>query len=231
MIELNNVSKVYRKGALAALDDVTVKVTPGEFVFLIGPSGSGKSTLLSLLLREEKATSGEIKVAGYDLGAISSWKVAKFRRSIGCVFQDFQLLPNKSVYGNVAFALEVVGTPMPETRTRVREVLDLVGLGGKARRRIDELSGGEAQRVAIARALVNKPSLLLADEPTGNLDPETSQGIMDLLNDINASGTTILMATHDVGIVNTMHKRVLGLKKGCLVRDTTDGLYLEEELR
>lgn len=231
MIKLEKVTKIYRKNTIEALDDVTLEVHPGEFAFLIGPSGSGKSTLLSLLLREERQTKGNIHVAGYDLSKLGAWKVAKFRRSLGCVFQDFQLLPNKTVQGNVAFALEVTGVPTSEIRTRTREALDKVGLSGKLKRRIDELSGGEAQRVAIARALVNEPQLLLADEPTGNLDPETSAGIMELLEKINSEGTTILMATHDVNIVNSMQKRVLALKRGCLVRDEIGGSYAEEEMR
>lgn len=231
MIKLDEVTKIYRKGRLPALDKVSLEVKDGEFAFLIGPSGSGKSTLLSLLLREQKATSGKLEVAGFNLETLNSWKVARFRRAVGCVFQDFQLLPSKTVAGNVSFALEVTGAPAPTVRARTHEVLEMVGLAGKLRRRIDELSGGEQQRVAIARALANDPKLILADEPTGNLDPEISAEIMELLTDINQQGTTVLMATHDVDIVNTMQRRVLALKSGCLVRDQVGGSYREEDLK
>lgn len=231
MIEFENVTKIYRKSTKPALDEVNLKINKGEFVFIIGPSGSGKSTFLNLILREQKLTKGKILVAGQDLASVTPWRVSKFRRKIGCVFQDFQLLPNKSVYGNVAFALEVVNTPREEIKTRVRVALDKVGLSGKSRRRIEELSGGERQRVAIARAIVNRPELILADEPTGNLDPEISEEIMALLTSINDEGTTVVMATHDVNIVNSMQKRVIGFEHGFLTRDQIGGLYKEEDVK
>jgi cell division transport system ATP-binding protein len=230
MIRLEGVKKTYKKAASPALDGISLEVAAGEFAFLIGPSGSGKSTLLGLLLREQKVDEGLIEVAGVDLSNLSARKTAHFRRRLGVVFQDFQLLPGKTAGENVAFALEVTGTPPALVRTRTQEALERVGLGEKGNRRIDQLSGGEAQRVAVARALVNNPVLLLADEPTGNLDPATSAGIMDLLGEINASGTTILMATHDVGIVNTMQRRVIALSDGVVVRDQVGGSYTEAEV-
>ena len=224
MIRFENVSKKY-KGDVEALRDVNLDIAKGEFVFLVGPSGSGKSTLLKLLLRDEVATEGQVLVAGRDIGRLGAWKVPQLRRNIGCVFQDFKLLTNKTVYENVAFALEVIGRPKHIIRAQVPQILDLVGLGGKEDRMPGELSGGEQQRVAIARAFVNRPKLLIADEPTGNLDPQTSVGIMKLLDRINRTGTTVLMATHDQNIVDQMRKRVIELEKGRLVRDQARGVY------
>ncbi|HEV2890554.1 MAG TPA: cell division ATP-binding protein FtsE [Frankiaceae bacterium] len=225
MIRLDHVTKVYPTAAKPALNDVTVDVDKGEFVFLVGSSGSGKSTFLRLLLKEESPTSGSVLVAGKDLARLSHWKVPTLRRQIGCVFQDFRLLPTKTVRENVAFALEVIGKPKHTIDKVVPEVLDLVGLGGKDERRPDELSGGEQQRVAIARAFVNRPMILIADEPTGNLDPETSTGIMRLLDRINRTGTTVVMATHDAAIVDSMRRRVVELEAGKVVRDQARGVY------
>ena len=225
MIRFDNVTKVYPKTSRAALSDLTVEVDKGEFVFLVGESGSGKSTFLRLVLREERPTSGFIQVAGKDLARLSSWKVPHLRRQIGTVFQDFRLLPNKTVAENVAFALQVIGKSRKEISQDVPEVLQLVGLDGKEGRLPHQLSGGEQQRVAIARAFVNKPLILLADEPTGNLDPSTSVGIMKLLDRINRTGTTVLMATHDQSIVDQMRKRVVELADGELVRDQSRGVY------
>jgi cell division transport system ATP-binding protein len=191
----------------------------------VGSSGSGKSTFLRLVLKEERATSGTVWVAGKDLGKLSNWKVPTLRRQIGTVFQDFRLLPNKTVDANVAFALEVIGKPQSTIKAVVPEVLDLVGLAGKGERYPDQLSGGEQQRVAIARAFVNRPMILIADEPTGNLDPETSVGIMKLLDRINRTGTTVVMATHDAAIVDQMRKRVIELEQGKVVRDQSRGVY------
>src|SRR6202167_6354888 len=224
MIRFDNVSKTY-KGGSVAVRDVSIEIDKGEFVFLVGPSGSGKTTLIRLLLREELPDSGRIWAACRDLRAMSSWRVPYLRRNLGCVFQDFRLLPNKSVGENVAFALEVIGRPRHLVKSQVAQVLDLVGLGQKADRRPDQLSGGEQQRVAIARAFVNRPLVLLADEPTGNLDPATSQGIMKLLDRINTTGTTVVMATHDVGIVDMMRRRVIELEHGHVVRDQARGVY------
>ena len=225
MIRLDNVTKSYPNTPKPALASVDVEVDKGEFVFLVGSSGSGKSTFLRLLLKEESPTSGSVHVAGKDLARLSHWKVPALRRTIGCVFQDFRLLPNKSVFGNVAFALEVIGKHRQQIAKVVPEVLDLVGLEGKADRRPDELSGGEQQRVAIARAFVNKPMILIADEPTGNLDPTTSVGIMKLLDRINRTGTTVVMATHDAAIVDSMRRRVVELDAGKVVRDQARGVY------
>ncbi|POX38290.1 cell division ATP-binding protein FtsE [Streptomyces sp. Ru73] len=225
MIRFDNVSKTYPKQNRPALRDVSLEIERGEFVFLVGSSGSGKSTFLRLLLREERASHGAVHVLGKDLGKLSNWKVPQMRRQIGTVFQDFRLLPNKTVGQNVAFALEVIGKPRGQIRKTVPEVLDLVGLGGKDDRMPGELSGGEQQRVAIARAFVNRPMLLIADEPTGNLDPQTSVGIMKLLDRINRTGTTVVMATHDQQIVDQMRKRVMELEKGRLVRDQSRGVY------
>ncbi|ASE07836.1 cell division ATP-binding protein FtsE [Jonesia denitrificans] len=225
MIRFDNVTKVYARGARPALNDVTLEIERGEFVFLVGASGSGKSTFLRLTLREEKATSGRVLVAGQDLTALSHWKVPALRRKIGAVFQDFRLLPNKTVFENVAFALQVIGKPRHHIHTTVPETLEMVGLAGKEKRRPHELSGGEQQRVAIARAFVNRPDILLCDEPTGNLDPTTSLGIMRLLDRINRTGTTVVMATHDDEIVDQMRKRVIELQTGELVRDQTRGVY------
>ncbi|HVV29306.1 MAG TPA: cell division ATP-binding protein FtsE [Mycobacteriales bacterium] len=225
MIRFDRVSKSYNVQHRLALDDVSVNLEAGEFVFLIGASGSGKSTFLRLLLREERPTSGTVHVAGKDLGRLAQWKVPAFRRQIGCVFQDFRLLPNKTVAENVAFALDVTGASRHKVAAVVPEVCQLVGLKGKENRLPDELSGGEQQRVAIARAFANKPMLLLADEPTGNLDPQTSIGIMKLLDRINRTGTTVVMATHDAAIVDTMRRRVVELAGGKVVRDQNRGVY------
>jgi cell division transport system ATP-binding protein len=224
MIRFENVTKVY-KGDVVACRDLSLEIPKGEFVFLVGPSGSGKSTFLKLLLRDEVATSGRVLVAGRDIGRLGSWKVPQLRRNIGCVFQDFKLLPNKTVYENVAFALEVIGRPKHIIRTQVPQILDLVGLTKKAENFPTELSGGEQQRVSIARAFVNRPLILLADEPTGNLDPATTVGIMRLLDRINRTGTTVVMATHDQRIVDAMRRRVLELDHGTLVRDQARGVY------
>jgi cell division transport system ATP-binding protein len=225
VIRLDNVTKTYASGQRPALDKITVEVERGEFVFIVGASGSGKSTLLRLVLKEEKATSGTVLVAGRDLATLSSWKVPQLRRQIGAVFQDFRLLPGKTVFQNVAFALQVIGKPRHTIAQVVPETLELVGLDGKEQRLPHELSGGEQQRVAIARAFVNRPSILLADEPTGNLDPTTSIGIMRLLDRINRTGTTIVMATHDDEIVDQMRKRVVELEDGRMVRDQARGVY------
>ncbi len=225
VIRFDNVSKHYPKQSRAALHDVSLEIARGEFVFLVGSSGSGKSTFLRLLLREERASTGRVHVLGKDLARLSNWKVPHLRRQLGTVFQDFRLLANKTVGENVAFALEVIGKSRGQIRKTVPEVLDLVGLGGKDDRMPGELSGGEQQRVAIARAFANRPMLLLADEPTGNLDPQTSVGIMKLLDRINRTGTTVVMATHDQQIVDQMRKRVIELETGRLVRDQTRGVY------
>ena len=225
MIRFENVSKVYARDARPALDGVTLEVERGEFVFLVGASGSGKSTFLRLVMREERPSAGKVFVAGRDLSTLSTWKVPHLRRQIGVVFQDFRLLPNKTVFENVAFALQVIGKPRHHIMTTVPDTLELVGLGGKEKRRPHELSGGEQQRVAIARAFVNRPSILLADEPTGNLDPTTSLGIMRLLDRINRTGTTVVMATHDDDIVDQMRKRVVELTAGEMVRDQSQGAY------
>src|SRR5690625_304205 len=225
VIKFENVTKIYARNARPALDDLTMEVERGEFVFLVGASGSGKSTALRLVLREARPSSGKIHVAGRDLTKISPWKVPLLRRQIGVVFQDFRLLLNKTVFENVAFAQQVIGKPRHQIYSNVPDVLEMVGLGGKEKRLPHELSGGEQQRVAIARAFVNRPPILLADEPTGNLDPGTSVGIMRLLDRINRTGTTVLMATHDDEIVDQMRKRVLELENGVLVRDQSRGVY------
>ena len=225
MIRFNHVSKVYDRGMRPALDDVDIKINRDEFVFLVGASGSGKSTFLRLVIREERPTKGRIHVLGRDLSKISSWKVPQLRQEIGFVLQDFRLLENKTVLENVALASQVIGKPRHYILSAVPEALDLVGLAGKERRLPHELSGGEQQRVAIARAMVNRPKLLLADEPTGNLDPSTSVGIMRLLDRINRQGTTVVMATHDDEIVDQMRKRVIELKGGEVVRDQDRGVY------
>jgi cell division transport system ATP-binding protein len=225
VIRFDDVTKIYPGQTRPALDDVSLEIEKGEFVFLVGTSGSGKSTFLKLVLREEKTSDGRIHVLGKDLSRLSQWKIPVLRRQVGTVFQDFRLLPNKTVAENVAFALEVIGRPEHQIAKVVPEVLELVGLAGKEDRRPDELSGGEQQRVAIARAFVNKPMLLIADEPTGNLDPNTSVGIMKLLDRINRTGTTVIMATHDAAIVDQMRKRVIELDGGHLVRDQSRGVY------
>ncbi len=225
MISMRNVSKKYVPDKPPALADVSVEIEQGEFVFLVGHSGSGKSTFIKLMLREILPTSGVITVAGQDLVKMRNWKVPFLRRNIGCVFQDFKLLPNKTTYENVAFALEVIGRSKHVIRTQVPEVLRLVGLEDKIESYPDELSGGEQQRVSIARAFVNRPPLLLADEPTGNLDPATSLGIMSLLSRINKTGTTVLIATHDREMVDSMRKRVIALEGGRIIRDQSRGVY------
>ena len=225
LMSLEHVSKIYPKGSRPALDDISLDVNRGDFVFLVGASGSGKTTLLSLLLREEEATSGEIHVAGNDLRRLANRQVPQYRRSLGFIFQDYKLLNNKTVYQNVAFALEVIGTSRATIRSLVPRVLETVGLTGKENNYPHELSGGEAQRVAIARAYVNHPQIILADEPTGNLDPTTSLGIMEVLDAINRTGTTIVMATHNEEIVNSMRKRVVELHAGKIVRDEREGSY------
>ena len=225
MIRFDKVTKTYPGQKRPALDAVDLEIEKGEVVFLVGSSGSGKSTFLRLVLREARPTSGRVHVAGKEINKLSSWKVPKLRRQVGTVFQDFRLLPNKTVHENVAFALQVIGRSRTEIDQLVPETLEMVGLEGKGHRMPDELSGGEQQRVAIARAFVNKPAILLADEPTGNLDPSTSEGIMKLLDRINRTGTTVVMATHDVAIVDQMRKRVIELEQGHLVRDQSRGVY------
>ncbi|MCW2782978.1 MAG: cell division ATP-binding protein FtsE [Marmoricola sp.] len=225
MIRFENVSATYPGQTKAALTDVTVDIDKSEFVFLVGASGSGKSTFLRLVLREARPNVGKVFVAGKEIERLASWKVPALRRQIGTVFQDFRLLPNKTVAENVAFALQVIGKPKSMINKVVPETLELVGLEGKGQRMPDELSGGEQQRVAIARAFVNRPMILIADEPTGNLDPNTSVGIMKLLDRINRTGTTVLMATHDAGIVDQMRKRVIELSDGHVVRDQSRGVY------
>jgi cell division transport system ATP-binding protein len=224
MIRLEHVTKSY-KGSTVALREVAVDIAKGEFVFLVGPSGSGKSTFLRLLTKEEEPDSGKIWVAGKEIGELSHWKVPYLRRNIGSIFQNFNLLQNKTVYENVAFALEVIGRPKHVIKSQVPQILDLVGLAKKMENLPTELSGGEQQRVAIARAFVNRPLILLADEPTGNLDPNTSVGIMRLLDRINRTGTTVCMATHDQGIVDSMRRRVIELDRGTVVRDQARGVY------
>ena len=225
LISMRHVSKIYPKSTRPALQDINLEIDRGDFVFLVGASGSGKSTLLRLLLREEEATDGDIRVAGNDLRRLSNRQVPLYRRSIGFVFQDYKLLMNKTVWQNVAFALEVIGTSRSAIKSKVPKVLQTVGLSGKERNYPRELSGGEAQRVAIARAYVNHPQILLADEPTGNLDPTTSLGIMEVLDAINRTGTTVIMATHNEEIVNSMRKRVVELHNGRMVRDEVHGSY------
>ncbi|MGH3704099.1 MAG: cell division ATP-binding protein FtsE [Agromyces sp.] len=231
MIRFDSVTKTYPGQARPALNDIGVEILRGEFVFLVGASGSGKSSFLRLILKEEKPSKGAIHVLGQDLGSISTRKVPYFRRDLGVVFQDFRLLPNKSVYENVAFTLRVIGKSRGYVQSAVPETLKLVGLDGKGKRMPHELSGGEQQRVAIARAIVNKPQILLADEPTGNLDPVTSAGIMTLLERINASGTTIVMATHEAGIVDQMRRRVIELSAGDIVRDERSAGYDGQTVR
>jgi cell division transport system ATP-binding protein len=224
MIKLDDVTKTYRNG-VTALEDVSLDIEKGEFVFVVGPSGSGKSTLIRLLLKEEEATRGNVFVAGKHLARVSTWKVPHLRRNIGVVFQDYKLLQDKTTFENVAFALEVIGKQKHVIDQRVPEILDYVGLGEKLNQYPDELSGGEQQRVSIARACVNRPLVLLADEPTGNLDPNTSVDIMRLLDKVNRIGTTVVMATHDQAIVDAMRKRVVELDKGRVIRDQARGVY------
>ncbi len=225
MIRFENVTKVYDRNARPALDSVTLEIDRGEFAFLVGSSGSGKSTFLRLVLKEDQASSGAVYVAGQNVANISSWRVPRLRRGIGVVFQDFRLLPQKTVFANVAFAMQVIGKSRSVIRDTVPEVLKTVGLEGKENRLPNELSGGEQQRVAIARAVVNRPGILLADEPTGNLDPTTSMGIMGVLDKINQNGTTVVMATHDDDIVNEMRRRVIELRNGVVIRDEAKALY------
>ena len=226
VITFDHVSKVYpAQPDRPALKDVSLQIFAGEFVFLVGHSGSGKSTFVRLLIRELMPSSGRITIANEDLGKMKSWRVPYLRRNIGCVFQDFKLLPDKTVFENVAFALEVIGKSRHVVKTQVPEVLRLVGLQDKLNKRPDQLSGGEQQRVSIARAIVNRPPLLVCDEPTGNLDPQTSRGIMDLLERINRTGTTVLVATHDREMVDNMRRRVIALDRGQLTRDQDRGVY------
>ena len=225
MITFEDVSKIYQGQQHAALKNINIEIDKGEFVFLVGTSGSGKSTFLRLILREYRPTRGNVYVAGKHLNTLHQWKVPHLRRQIGTVFQDFRLLPSKTVYENVAFALQVIDKPTSEIRRLVPETLELVGLADAGNRRPDELSGGEQQRVAIARAFVNRPKILIADEPTGNLDIDTSMGIMKLLDRINKVDTTVVMATHDHTIVDQMRKRVIELKNGELIRDQAKGVY------
>ncbi len=226
MIRLENVTKVYEQNSVVALDRICIDIGKGEFVFLVGPSGSGKSSLLKILTRELVPSQGRIWVAGKELGTLSNWKVPYLRRNIGSIFQDFKLLSDKTVLENVAFALEVIGRSKSAIMQQVPQILELVGLKEKALHYPEQLSGGEQQRVSIARAFVNRPLILLADEPTGNLDPATSAGIMSLLDRINRTGTTVLMATHDKDVVNRMQRRVIELEPGGrLVRDEAHGVY------
>ncbi len=224
MIRLENVTKVYEGGTIAA-NDVSLDIPKGEFMFLVGPSGSGKSTLIRLMLRDEPVTRGKIWVAGKDITTLPKWKIPYLRRSVGTVFQDYKLLPNKTVAENVGFALEVLGRPRSVIAPQVAQVLELVGLADKAKRYPRQLSGGEQQRVSVARAFVNRPPIMLCDEPTGNLDPKTSVGIMRLLDRINRTGTTIVMATHDHAIVDAMQRRVIALDEGKVMRDDALGTY------
>jgi cell division transport system ATP-binding protein len=224
MIRTVDVTKDYKVG-VRAVDSISIDIEKGEFVFLVGPSGSGKSTFLKLLTKEEMPTEGDIFVAGKNLNVLPRWRVPYLRRNVGCVFQDFKLLPSKTVFENVAFGLEVIGRPKSVVHRQVPQILELVGLGEKLDRFPEELSGGEQQRVSIARAFVNRPLILLADEPTGNLDPATSVGIMRLLDRINRTGTTVLMATHDHAIVDSMRRRVIELEGGRIVRDQSRGIY------
>ena len=219
MIEFQNVTKKYPNGTVA-LDDVSLRIDDGEFVFIVGSSGAGKSTLIKLMLREEKANSGIVKVNGKNLGKMARYKIPKFRRSIGIVFQDFRLIPNMTAYDNVAFALRVTNVRPKEIKRKVPYMLNLVGLASKAKCKPEELSGGEQQRVALARALVNSPSLIIADEPTGNIDPELSYEIVDLLNEINKLGVTIVMVTHEHDLVEKFNRRVVTIEKGEVIRDT-----------
>lgn len=227
MITLDHVSKSYSTGA-PALNDVSIRIEPGEFVFVVGDSGSGKSTLIKLLLRELLPTSGSITVNGTDVGKLKHRQIPKFRRNIGVVFQDFRLLMDRNVYENVAFAQRVVQVPTKQIRKNVPSILSVVGLAGKYKARPRQLSGGEQQRVAVARALVNEPPILLADEPTGNLDPKNSQEIMKLLEEINEKGTTVVVVTHNREIVNSMKKRVITMNKGVIVSDQKEGFYIDE---
>ena len=228
VIFLDNVSKSYSKG-VPAIDRINLRIDSGEFVFIVGDSGSGKSTLIKLLLRELTATKGHVYVMGNDLAVLKHRQIPKFRRNLGVVFQDFRLLSDRNVYENVAFAQQVVQTPTSEIRRNVPAILATVGLAGKYKAKTNQLSGGEQQRVALARALVNQPSILLADEPTGNLDPKNSWEIMRLLEEINEQGTTVVVVTHNKEIVNSMQKRVVTMKKGIIVSDQEEGEYIDED--
>ena len=224
MLEMIDVSKIYPGGSVA-LQDINVRIEQGEFVFIVGPSGAGKSTFFKMLFREVLPSSGKVIVNGHDLVKMTDKEIPYFRRQLGIVFQDYRLLPDRTVYDNVAFAMQVIETPYRKIKRRVNDVLDLVGLRKRAHAYPTELSGGEQQRIAIARAIVNDPILLIADEPTGNLDPETSWEIMDIFREVNKSGTTIVMATHDREIVDEMEKRVIAIEHGHIVRDDAKGLY------
>ncbi|AAO36971.1 cell division ATP-binding protein FtsE [Clostridium tetani] len=228
MIEFKNVSKIYNNNVFA-LSNINVSIDKGEFVFLVGPSGAGKSTFIKTLLKEVDPTSGDVIVNDINVTNLKRSDIPYYRRKIGVVFQDFRLIPNLNVYENVAFAMRVIETPVRDIRKKVPMVLSMVGLSTKYKAFPHELSGGEQQRVSLARAIVNNPALLIADEPTGNLDPDTTWEIMDILNDINRAGTTILMATHAKEIVNTMRKRVIALEKGVLARDEQRGAYGYED--
>jgi cell division transport system ATP-binding protein len=228
VVSFADVGKRYESGDVA-LDDVTFDIFPGEFVFLVGASGSGKSTTMRLLIKESEPTSGEIRVAGRDLAKIPRGRVPYYRRNLGVVFQDYKLLPNRTVHDNVAYALQVTGGSRREIRNKIPDILRLTGLSTKLHNYPDQLSGGEQQRVAIARAFVNHPPLLIADEPTGNLDPETSIGIMQLIYRINRTGTTVIVATHDKEMVDKMRRRVVELREGRIVRDEKSGLYRPDE--
>ncbi|MBI6873240.1 cell division ATP-binding protein FtsE [Clostridium aciditolerans] len=228
MIEFKNVSKVYNNNVFA-LSNINVKIGKGEFVFLVGPSGAGKSTFIKMLLKEVQPTSGNIIINDLDITNLKRKEIPYYRRKIGVVFQDFRLIPTLNVYENVAFAMRVVEAPLKEIRKKVPMVLSLVGLANKYKAFPHELSGGEQQRVSLARAIVNNPAILIADEPTGNLDPETAMDIMETLNDINHAGTTILMATHAKDIVDNMRKRVIAVEKGIIVRDEQRGAYGYED--
>jgi cell division transport system ATP-binding protein len=228
VVELRRASKVY-PGGHVALERVSLRVDRGEFVFLVGPTGCGKSTLIKLLIRELEPTEGEVLISGRDIATLNKDRIPYLRRRIGTVFQDFKLLPDRSVYDNVAYALQVIGASRSEIRTKVPDALRLVGLADKVNSRPDQLSGGEQQRLAVARAFVNHPPLLLADEPTGNLDPATSVGIMQLLYRINRTGTTVVVVTHDSEMVDKMRRRVIGLDAGRVVRDQSAGTYVDEE--
>ncbi|NLF91076.1 MAG: cell division ATP-binding protein FtsE [Corynebacterium marinum] len=227
MITFDSVTKVYRTSTRPALDNVSLHIDKGEFVFLIGPSGSGKSTFLQLLIREENVTSGDIRFSDFHVNQLRGGQISQLRQRIGYVFQDFRLLPKLNVHDNVAFALEVIGKKRHQIEKAVPEALEMVGLASKAERMPNELSGGEQQRVAVARAVINRPLLLLADEPTGNLDPETSDDIMSLLSQINRGGTTVVMSTHNSRAVDDMRRRVIELNLGRLVRDDAHGVYGE----
>ena len=230
VIYFENVSASYNSSKnIPAVSNINLSIHPGEFVFIIGENGSGKSTLLKLLLRELKATGGNVYVMGTNLGQLRHHQIPKYRRRLGVVFQDFRLLPDRNVYENVAFAQRILEVPAKEIRRNVPTILATVGLAGKYKNNIHDISGGEQQRVALARALINSPSILLADEPTGNLDPQNAWGIMEILKEINEQGTTVIMVTHNKEIVNSMRKRVIAMRKGVIVSDEEEGMYVEED--